>query len=100
METQIRKNDLTSGIDFTLKNVAWFTRIADDPGWRALYNVVTDEVNPKKFGRYQCLFYKGLFARREKGCNFLCGKFIIVNCSIKTNELMLSNILNRNFRER
>lgn len=55
METQIKKNDLTSGIDFTLKNVAWFTRIADDPGWRALYNVVTDEVNPKKFGRHQWL---------------------------------------------
>ena len=55
METQIKKNDLTSGIDFTLKNVAWFARIADDPGWRALYNVVTDEVNPKKFGRHQWL---------------------------------------------
>ena len=55
METQIKKNDLTSGIDFTLKNVAWFTRIADDPGWRAFYNVFTDEVNPKKFGRHQWL---------------------------------------------
>ena len=71
METQIKKNDLTSGIDFTLKNVAWFTRIADDSGWRALYNVVTDEVNPKKISSApMAYFIKDYLPEEKKAVTF------------------------------
>ena len=31
------------------------------------------------------------FAKRKKGCNFLCGRFIIVNCRTKKNEFGVGN---------
>ena len=42
METKIKKNDLASGLDSTVKNVVLVHgAFADGSGWKALYNVLT-----------------------------------------------------------
>ena len=42
METQIKKNDLTSGLDSSVKNVVLVHgAFADGSGWKALYTVLT-----------------------------------------------------------
>ena len=44
METQTKKNDLTGGLDSTIKNVVLVHgAFADGSGWKALYNVLTEK---------------------------------------------------------